>query len=334
MPVITTPQEFNVPDLFVDLGPSLGIPLYLKCEGFNFAGSIKLKAATEMIDAAEREGLLGPGAMLVESSSGNMGVALSLVALGRGYRFTCVTDVRCTQTARSLMRALGAHVHVVSEPDAVAGFLGARLRQVARMCAEHDDYVWLNQYSNQGNWMAHRRTTGPEILRAFPELDVLFVGAGTTGTLMGCARYLREARPSARIVAIDSVGSVTFGRPAGPRLIPGLGTGVRPALLNESLVDDVLHVAEPDTVRACRSLARQGFLFGGSTGSVVAGAAKWLADNDSGGITAVAVAPDLGERYLDTVYEDQWVAQAFGAQALDEQELTGVGTARALRSAG
>ena len=334
MPVISTPQEFNVPDLFVDLRHTLGLALYLKCEGFNFAGSIKLKTASEMIAAAERDGLLRPGAMLVESSSGNMGVALSLVALSRGYRFTCVTDVRCTQGARSLMRTLGAQVHVVSEPDPVEGFLGARLRHLAELCADNDDYVWLNQYSNQGNWLAHRRTTGPEILRSFPDLDVLFVGAGTTGTLMGCARYLRKARPSVRIVAIDSVGSVTFGTPAGPRLIPGLGTGVRPGLLDESFVDEVLHVTEQDTVRACRSLARKGFLFGGSTGTVVAGSARWLANNGSGGLTAVAVAPDFGERYLDTVYEDQWVAQAYGARTLDEQELTGVGPVRALRSAG
>ena len=317
MPVIATPQEFNVPDLYVDLAGIVGRPLLLKCEGFNFAGSVKLKAAAEMVDAAERDGLLRAGAMLVESSSGNMGVALSLVAASRGYRFTCVTDLRCTPAARMLMRAYGSQVVVITEPHPDDGYLGARLRRIRQMCAANSEYVWLNQYSHRGNWTAHHASTGPEIVKSFPHLDVLFVGTGTTGTLMGCARYLREVKPAVRIVAIDTVGAVTFGAPAAPRLIPGLGTSVRPELLDESYVDEVVHVPEADAVRMCRALAGNGFLFGGSTGSVVSGAVRWLADNESdGALTAVAVAPDLGDHYLDTIYRDRWVEQAYGPDVL------------------
>src|SRR5262245_33672793 len=116
MPIIETPQEFNVSDLFVDLTDLIGHTVYLKCEGFNFAGSIKLKAATEMVARAERLGKLRPGSTLVESSSGNMGVALSMVAASRGYEFVCVTDSRCTLGARQLMQILGAQVHVITEP--------------------------------------------------------------------------------------------------------------------------------------------------------------------------------------------------------------------------
>lgn len=319
MSVISRPQEFNVGDLYVDLRWSLGVPLHLKCEGFNFAGSVKLKAAAEIVASAERKGAIGPGTTLVESSSGNMGVALSLVAADRGYRFTCVTDSRCTLAARQLMQTLGSDVHVVTKPHPTEGLLGARLRHVRKLCADNEKYVWLNQYHNPGNWMAHYRSTGPEILSAFPKMDVLFVGAGTTGTLMGCARYLREAKPSVRIVAIDSVGSVTFGSPAAPRMIPGLGTGVRPAILDESYVDEVVMVREVDTVRTCRELARHGFLFGGSTGTVVSGASAWLAEHrPDGNVTAVAVAPDLGDRYLDTIYTDQWVTDLYGPDALGQ----------------
>jgi cysteine synthase A len=182
------------------------------------------------------------------------------------------------------------------------------------MCRLDERYVWLNQYANSGNWLAHHGSTAPEIAKAFPELDVLFVGAGTTGTLMGCARYFREHRPSVRIVAVDAVGSVTFGAPASPRLIPGLGTSVRPQLLDESLVDDVVHVREEDTVKMCHRLASAGFVFGGSTGTVVSGAQRWLADN--GATTAVAIAPDLGERYLDSVYRPEWVEQSYGSPLL------------------
>jgi N-(2-amino-2-carboxyethyl)-L-glutamate synthase len=318
--VIATPQEFNVDRLFVDLTPHLGHRLYVKCEGFNFAGSIKLKAATEMVDTAERSGALTPGSTLVESSSGNLGVALSLVARSRGYRFVCVTDSRCTLASRQLMHILGTEVRVVSEPDPVEGFLGARLKRVRGLCAANRGFVWLNQYANPGNWMAHFRTTGPQILAEFPDVEVLVVGAGTVGTLMGCARFFREAKPSVRVVAVDSVGSVTFGGPTGRRMIPGLGMGVRPPLLDESYVDEVVMVPELDTIRMARGLLASGFLFGGSTATVLSGARDWLTGHPSyADATTVAISPDLGDRYLDTVYQDQWVTDIYGAEALDHR---------------
>jgi 2,3-diaminopropionate biosynthesis protein SbnA len=320
MPVISDPAQFNEEELYVDLRAALGLPLYLKCEGFNFAGSVKMKAAHEMVTAAEREGRLRPGSVLVESSSGNLGVALSVIAASRGHRFLCVTDSRCNLPTIRLMEALGAHVHVLHEPDVHGGFLGARLAYVNALCASDDRYVWLNQYTNEANWRAHYRTTAPAIARRFPRLDVLFVGAGTTGTLMGCARWFWQWRRPVRVVAVDSVGSVSFGGPSGRRMIPGLGMSVPPPLLDRSYVDDVVRVEESDTVQTCRRLAGRGFLFGGSTGTVVSGAGQWLAEY--GGrreLTSVAIAPDLGERYLDTVYRNDWTADA---ESLDEPEVT------------
>jgi 2,3-diaminopropionate biosynthesis protein SbnA len=320
MPVISVPQEFNEDELYVDLLSMVGHSLFLKCEGFNFAGSIKLKAATEMVEAAERDGTLQPGSILVESSSGNLGVALSMIAASKGYGFLCVTDNRCNLTTRRLMEALGARVHTIMEPDPVSGFLGARINFVRALCASDDRYVWLNQYTNPSNWKAHYRRTGPAIAREFPELDVLFLGAGTTGTLMGCARFFREWHRPVRIVAVDSVGSVSFGGPAGRRMIPGLGMGVRPHFLDEAYVDDVVLVEEADTVRTCHRLARRGFLFGGSTGTVVSGATTWLDRHHARDLTAVAIAPDLGERYLDTVYQTTWVHDLYGEDVLDSAE--------------
>jgi cysteine synthase A len=273
-----------------------------------------------MVAAAEREGRLRPGSVIVESSSGNLGVALSMIAASKGYGFLCVTDPRCNLQTRLLMEALGAEVHVVTEvADPARGLLGARMDYVRARCAADPRYVWLNQYENQDNWQAHYRQTAPAIDRQFPDLDVLFVGAGTTGTLMGCARWFREHRPSVRIVAVDVVGSVSFGGPASTRMIPGLGMGVRPPLLDESYVDELVMVEEADTVRACHRLARRGFLFGGSTGTVVSGATSWLARHrENGGreLTAVTIAPDLGERYLDTVYQPNWVQDIYGDDVL------------------
>src|SRR3712207_6360963 len=279
MTVISVPQDFNEEELYVDLRSIFGQSLFLKCEGFNFAGSIKLKAATEMVEAAERDGVLKPDSVLIESSSGNLGVALAMIAASRGYRFLCVTDPRCNLSTRRLMEALGSQVHTITEPDPVGGFLGARIDYVTAMCASDPRFVWLNQYQNPGNWGAHMKRTAPAIARAFPELDVLFVGAGTTGTLMGCARWFSEHRPSVRVVAVDAVGSVSFGAPPARRMIPGLGMGVRPPMLDQSLADDLLWVEEADTVRTCHRLARRGFLLGASTGTPASGAGDWLDRN-------------------------------------------------------
>jgi N-(2-amino-2-carboxyethyl)-L-glutamate synthase len=239
-----------------------------------------------------------------------------MIAASKGYRFLCVTDPRCNLSTRRLMEALGSQVHIISEPAAVGGFLGARIDYVRTMCASDRRYLWLNQYTNPGNWRAHSRTTAPAIARHFPRLDVLFVGAGTTGTLMGCARYFREWHRPVRVVAVDAVGSVTFGGPPARRMIPGLGTSVVPALLDESFVDEVVRVEEADTVRACHRMASRGFLFGGSTGTVVSGAMRWLAEHDTPELTAVAIAPDLGERYLDTVYQSNWLQELYGTDLL------------------
>ena len=314
MTIISAPQSFWEDNLYVDLQPIFGQSLFLKCEAFNFPGSIKLKAANSMVEGAEKEGILKPGSALVESSSGNLGLALSMISANKGYDFVCVTDSRCNRSIMRYMQALGARVHIITHaaPDSDGGLLGARISYVRALCASDKRYVWLNQYANPGNWNAHFRTTAPSITRDFPQLDVLFIGAGTTGTLMGCARYLREWPRPVHVVAVDSVGSVTFGSAAGRRMIPGLGTAVRPPQLDESFVNEVVLVEEADTIRTCRRLAKHGFLFGGSTGTVVFAAINWLKRHNANDLTAVAIAPDLGERYVDTIYNNEWVQDHFG----------------------
>ena len=322
MTVISAPEQFNTDQLFVDLRTVIGHSVYLKVEGFNFAGSVKLKAATAMVDGAEADGTLRPGDTIIESSSGNLGVALAMIAASRGYQFVCVTDNRCNLATRQLMETLGARVHIITEPSPTGGMLGARMDYVAAQVSDHG-YVWLNQYTNPNAWKAHYTTTGPDIAAEFTnadgtlDIDVIFVGAGTTGTLMGVARYFADHHPSVRVVAVDAAGSVTFGGPAATRMIPGLGTSVRPAHVDETYIADVVYVEEIDTIRACHSLAARGFLFGGSTGTVVSGAAAWLAQNDpTNELRTVALAPDMGERYLDTVYNTNWVEGIYGTEAL------------------
>ena len=313
MTIISAPEQYNTERLFVDLRTIVGHSLYLKIEGMNFAGSVKLKAATEMVDTAERDGTLRPGSIIIESSSGNLGVALAMISASRGYEFVCVTDARCNLPTRQLMQALGARVVVITEPAPDGGLLGARMDYVRTQLANDPRYVWLNQYSNPAAWQAHYNTTGPQIAAEFAHVDVVFVGAGTTGTLMGIARYFADHHPHVKVIAVDAAGSVTFGGPAKPRMIPGLGTSVRPAHTDETYLADIIHVEEPDTITTCHQLAARGMLFGGSTGTVVSGATTWLNDNDPNHeLVSVCLAPDMGERYLDTIYNTHWVNDVYG----------------------
>lgn len=326
MPVISSADEALDDEVYIDLRRALGVNLILKCEGFNFAGSVKLRAAVSLVDAAVRDGRVGPRTTLVESSSGNLGVALSVVAASRSLRFVCVTDPKCNPATVKMIRLLGSRVVVVEQPDGSGGYLGARKAAVRALCESDPHCVWLNQYENPANWLAHYEGTAPLIAKQFPDLDVLFVGAGTGGTLAGCVRYFKDNRDRVRVVAVDSVGSVNFGRPAGPRHIPGLGAGERMPLVESAGVQELVRVPETETVRMCRRLAARGFLLGGSTGTVVSGAARWLAEHDPARrLTAVAISPDLGERYLDTVYDDGWLASHYpdlGSLRPDDRTLT------------
>jgi N-(2-amino-2-carboxyethyl)-L-glutamate synthase len=285
--------------------------VFVKCEALNFAGSIKIKPAMRMIKDLEESGRLTRGGTLIESSSGNLGIAVAMIAASKGYRFICVTDRNASVESVKTMKAVGAHVILVDRRDPNGGYLGSRIALINSMCAADPSMVWINQYANPSNALAHYDTTAPEILAEFPELDYLFIGVGTTGTLMGCARYFKEYSSRTRIVAVDASGSVTFGGAPGPRRIPGIGTSRRPELVDESLLDDIVYVAELDTIRMCRTLASRGLLLGASTGSVLAGIQSYVG-NLKPEHAVVTIMPDLGSKYLDTVYSDEWVTSHYG----------------------
>jgi N-(2-amino-2-carboxyethyl)-L-glutamate synthase len=288
--------------------------VYLKIEGLNPAGSIKMKTALGLVQDLERRGVLGAGGRIIESSSGNLGIALGLISAAKGYRFTCVCDPNTATDSVSLMRSIGTEVIIIGQRDVNGGYLGSRIDYIRGRLTDDPDLIWLNQYANPSGAAAHARTTAAAILRELKPVDYLFVAAGTTGTLMGCAAYFRTHSPSTRVIAVDAKGSVTFGGVPGRRYIPGIGTSRRPELCRPGLVDDVVLVDELDAIRSCRWLARTtGLVAGGSTGSVLAALRAYPAV--STGSTVVAIAPDLGDRYLQTVYSDGWVRETFGAGA-------------------
>jgi 2,3-diaminopropionate biosynthesis protein SbnA len=305
--------ELFLDGVFVPIEGVLDQPVFLKIEGLNLGGSVKTKTALNLIRQMETQGRLKPNSRIIESSSGNLGVALSMICAGRGYRFTCVVDPNASARNVQTMKALGADIVMITEPDENGGFLGSRIRYIQELIAREPHWLWTNQYANPANAEAHRQWTAAAIDRAFPRLDYLFVGAGTTGTLMGCVQHFQAHRPEVRIVAVDSVGSVTFGHPAGKRYIPGLGTSRRPEIFKSEGLFAMEMIEERAAIDMCRYLARsQGFLGGGSTGTVLAAVRAWRKRLPREAVVA-AISPDLGERYLDTIYNDDWVAERYGA---------------------
>ncbi|MFB0619336.1 2,3-diaminopropionate biosynthesis protein SbnA [Streptomyces sp. AGS-58] len=296
------------------LAPGRHFTTYAKLEGFNPGGSMKDRAALGMLRELIRDGTLVPGrSVVVESSSGNLGIGLAQICAYYGLRFICVVDPRTNRQNIAVMRALGAEVEVVSECDPQTGeYLPVRIRRISQLIARIPGAYWPNQYANPLNARAHRQTMR-EILEAAPGgVDYVFCATSSCGTLRGCAEYVRDRGLPVTVVAVDATGSAIFGGVPASRLIPGHGAAVRPALYRDGLADEVVHVTDLDCVVGCRRLAaREAVLAGGSSGALVA-AVDQLADRIPAGARCAVVLPDRGERYLDTIYDDEWVARHFG----------------------
>lgn len=246
---------------------------------------------------------------IIESSSGNLGVALSFVCASKGIRFTCVTDPNAAPTNLRLMTAMGANVVVITHRDENGGFLQSRINYIQSRLQKEPQLIWTNQYANAACKRAHQRWTYPAMLSAFPRIDYLFVGS--SGTLMGCCEYFAEHSPGTQVIGVDSCGSVTFSGVASARHIPGIGSSRRPELFDPALPHRLIQIEETETLRMCRYVRdHYGLLLGGSTGTVLA-AVKQMRRDIPAGAVVVALSPDSGERYVDGVYDDAWVAQRF-----------------------
>jgi len=300
--------------------------VFLKLEGFNVTGSIKIKTAVGLVENLERQGIAKPNkTVIVESSSGNLGLALSMVCAIKGYEFICVTDPNANRATVKGMELYGARVIVVKERDSAGGFLESRFKTINHILRSEPNAVWLNQYSNIANIKVHAEQTANEIACEFDQVDWVFVGAGTTGTLAGVSEGLHQKFPKIKVVAVEPAGSVTFGGPPGKRNIPGIGTSVRPKLADFAHPDRVVAVDEARTVEACLSFVRDyHLLIGGSTGTVLA-AIQELAPEFSPGETIVAISPDLGEKYMDTIYDPAWVEKNITALAVEKQVALAMG---------
>lgn len=275
------------------LSPSPDVRLWAKLEDQNPTGSIKDRAALSMILRAEEEGLLRPGATILEPTSGNTGISLAMVARQRGYRMICVMPENTSIERTQLLTMWGAEII----PSPAAGGSNEAVRLAKEISAEHPDWVMLYQYGNPANADAHYQGTGPEILADLPEVTHFVAGLGTTGTLMGAGRFFREHKPSVRIVAAEPrYGELVYG-------LRNLDEGFVPELYDASLIDSRFSVGPRDAVRRVRELVESEGIFAGvSTGAILhaalAQAAKCVTAGESADIAFVVC--DGGWKYLST----------------------------------
>ena len=273
--------------------------LLVKLESFNPAGSVKDRVAKAMLDEAEAAGRLGPGAVIIEPTSGNTGIGLASVAAARGYRVIIVMPDTMSAERRALMKAYGAEL--VLTPG--AGGMAAAIAKADELAAGIPGAMVAGQFVNPANPAAHEATTGPELWQDTDgQLDVFVAGVGTGGTITGVGRYLKRQNPAVRIVAVEPARSaVLSGSPAGAHGLQGIGAGFVPEVLDTGVYDEVLTATEQDAYTAARLLGRrEGVLAGISSGAALWAAIEVCRRADSAGKTVVALLPDTGDRYLST----------------------------------
>ncbi|SEE34061.1 PLP-dependent cysteine synthase family protein [Jiangella alba] len=275
------------------LSPSAEVRLWAKLEDRNPTGSVKDRPALRMIEAAEADGRLTPGATLLEPTSGNTGISLAMAAKLKGYRMVCVMPENTSEERRQLLRMWGAEII----PSPAAGGSNEAVRVAKGLAEANPDWVMLYQYGNPGNALAHYETTGPELLEDLPEITHFVAGLGTTGTLMGVGRYLREKLPDVRVVAAEPrYGELVYG-------LRNLDEGFVPELYDESVLTSRFSVGPRDAVRRTRELLEQEGIFAGiSTGAVLHAALGLAAKAVQAGERAdiAFIVADGGWKYLST----------------------------------
>jgi 2,3-diaminopropionate biosynthesis protein SbnA len=288
---------------------------FAKLEGLNPGGSSKDRPSVAIIERALQTGEINSKTLIVESSSGNTGIGLAQVCAYHGLRFLCLVDSKVTQQNIDILAAYGAEIEIVEQPDPETGeLLPAKLKRIDEILKKENNSFWVDQYASPENSGAHYRSTVKEILRDLDGrmLNYLFIATATCGTVRGCLDYLVDHGYPTRVIAVDALGSQIFSNAQHPRLIPGLGSGICPKLTPTEGVHKVLHVSTTDCVVGCRQLARtEAILAGGSSGGVIR-AIERMSDEIPEDSTVVALLPDRGERYLDTIYSDEWVRENLG----------------------
>ena len=288
--------------------------IYLKLEGDNPTGSVKDRTAYGLLENLQEHGVLNKNSCVIESTSGNLGVALAFLCKLRGYDFIAVIDPKTTQENVARIQALGGQCAFVHEADSSGGYLLSRLAYVREACQRSPTYVWPNQYANNANPYIHATSTGPEIYRQMHgKVDAIFAAVSTGGTLAGIGRYFRSVSAATQIIAVDAVGSVIFGGPAGQRKLTGIGASQPSKFLQRAVYDHYLLVNDQEAFAFCHALRSMlSISVGGSSGAVLAACTRYLTMHPE--LTdVVCLCPDSGENYASSIFNYTW---------LEEQHIT------------
>lgn len=278
---------------------AVGATIIAKLEYFNPGGSVKDRIALAMIEDAEKQGILKPGSLIIEPTSGNTGVGLALVAAAKGYQLTLTMPETMSIERRNLLKALGANIVLT---HGAAGMQGA-IDKAEALRNENPGSVILQQFENPANPATHKRTTAEEIWRDTDgQIDIFVAGVGTGGTISGTGARLKELNPDIRIVAVEPAGSpVLSGGKPGPHKLQGIGAGFIPKTYDAKVVDQVIPVENDNAIRTSRELAQtEGLLVGISAGAATYAATQLAARPENKGKRIVVLLPDTGERYLST----------------------------------
>ncbi|BCL80819.1 2,3-diaminopropionate biosynthesis protein SbnA [Ktedonobacteria bacterium brp13] len=282
----------------------------LKLEGRNPTGSMKDRTGIALIEYLEQQGRLDKESIIIESTSGNLGVALASQCKAKGYDFVAVIDPKTTRENVARMEALGAHLDMVYQVDANGGYLLSRLARVQELCSQNRRYVWTDQYSSPANPYIHYITTGPEIYRQMQgKVDVVFVPVSTGGTLAGIGRFFREVSPSTHVIGVDVFGSVVFEDLPALRKLTGIGSSRRSSFLAADLYKSYLLIHDEEAIAFCRALFDSTkMMVGGSSGAVLAACACYLRSHPAM-TNIVCVCADNGENYASSIFNNEWIQQ-------------------------
>ncbi|GAA3550628.1 PLP-dependent cysteine synthase family protein [Amycolatopsis ultiminotia] len=298
----------NTPVLWVDQPFAAGgRGFWAKLEGFN-PGGMKDRPALHMVEQARARGELAPGAPIVESTSGTLGLGLALAGIVHGHPVTVVTDPGLEPIVHRMLSAYGARVELVTEPHPAGGWQEARRERVRQLLGEQPGAYCPDQYHNPDNVAAYA-PLALELVAQLGRVDVLVCSVGTGGHSAGVSRVLRDYFPQLKVVGVDTVGSTIFGQPAAPRLMRGLGSSIYPRNVDYAGFDEVHWVSPAEAAWTCRRLAASHHATGGWSVGAVAHVAGWLARTEPADARIAAVFPDGPHRYFDTVYNDDYCRQ-------------------------